>query len=105
MKYAVFASGGKQFKVQEGDVIEVDSLSLEPNKKHIFSDVLLVVDESNAKIGEPFVKGAKIEALSIEQTKGDKIRVAKFKAKARYRKVIGYRHTYSKIKIEKIVLE
>lgn len=103
MKYAIIASGGKQYRVKEGDIVEVDSLSLKPQSQHTFSDVLLLVDNDVKKIGKPMVEGASVIGSVIEEKKGEKIRVAKFKAKARYRKVIGFRHSLSKIKIDKIV--
>lgn len=105
MKYAIISSGGKQYKVQEGDVISVDSLSLKPDEKYTFEDVLLFTDEGKVKVGAPKVSGVVVSGSVIKEEKGEKIRVAKFKAKARYRKVIGYRHTFSKIKIDKIALK
>ncbi len=105
MKYAVIVSGGKQYKVMEGDEILVDSLPLKPDEKYTFTDVLLFTDDGKTKIGTPVIAGVTVSGSLIKQEKGEKIRVAKFKAKARYRKVIGYRHSLSKIKIEKIALK
>lgn len=102
MKYAVIKTGGKQYKVSEGDVIEVDRLVDEKNGKLTFDEVLLKVSDSSVKIGTPFVKGEKVEAKLVEQKKGDKIRVSKFKAKVRYRRVNGFRASLSKVLIEKI---
>ena len=102
MKYAVIKTGGKQYKVSEGDVIEVDRLLGEKDDKITFDEVLLVVSDASTKIGEPFIKGAKVEGKLIEQLKGDKVRVAKFKSKVRFRRVTGFRASLSKVLIEKI---
>lgn len=103
MNYAVIRSGGKQYKVSTGDVVELDKLNLEENKNVVFDDVLLLVQEGKTTIGKPTIKGAKVEAKLIEQKKGDKIRVSKFKAKSRYRKTIGFRAQLTVVQIEKIV--
>lgn len=100
MKYAVIKTGGKQYKVSQGDTIEVDKLALEKDGKVIFDEVLLMVDDEKVKIGKPFLTD-KVEGKILEHFKGDKVRVAKFKAKARYRKVNGFRASLTKVKIEK----
>lgn len=101
-KYAIVKIGGSQYKVAEGDEIQVDKIEGEKGKAVSFDEVLLLADEE-IKIGEPLVKGAQIKAKIIEQFKGDKIRVATFKAKSRYRRVKGFRPQLTKIKIEKII--
>ena len=103
MKYAVIRTGGKQYRVAEGDEIEVDKLEAEKGKAFTFDEVLLFVDGDKVKIGQPLVKGVKVKAKIIDQIKGKKIRVATFKAKARYRRVKGFRSRLTKVKIEKIV--
>jgi len=100
MQYAVIRSGGKQYKVNVGDIVELDKLNAD--KKVVFNDVLLLVADGKMTLGKPTVKGALVEATIVEQKKGDKIRVAKFKAKSRYRKVIGFRAKLSVVKIDKI---
>ncbi len=102
MKYAVIKTGGKQYKVKEGDIIEVDRLAEETDKKVLFDQVLLKVTDSGVKIGEPYIKGEKVEAKLMDQIKGDKVRVSKFKAKVRYRRVNGFRASLSKVLVEKI---
>lgn len=102
MKYAVIKTGGKQYRVSEGNVIEVDRLSEEPSGKVVFEDVLLLVNDGKIKIGNPTVTGEKISAKILENTQGDKIRVSKFKSKVRFRKVTGFRAKLSKVEIEKI---
>lgn len=103
MRYAVIRTGGKQYRVAEGDEIEVDKLEVEKGKPFTFDEVLLLVDEDKAKVGQPLVKGVKVKAKIVDQVKGKKIRVATYKAKARYRRVKGFRPLLTKVKIEKIV--
>lgn len=102
MKYAVVASGGKQYRVKEGDVVELDHLEVKPNSSYEFSDVLLFVDDKTKKVGTPKVAGISVKGKVISEGKGKKIRVAKYKAKVRYRKVIGFRPMYTRIQIESI---
>lgn len=102
MKYAIVSNGGRQYKVSVGDVLEIDKLNLEPKTVYAFPEVLLIVDGEKRMIGSPVVEKAKVSATVVEHTQGEKIRVAKFKAKARYRKVIGHRADYTKIKIDSI---
>lgn len=99
MKYAVIATGGKQYKVTEGQVIEVDKLPVEAGSTYAFDQVLLTVDGASITMGAPYIANAAVTAEVIEQFQGDKIRVAKFKAKARYRKVQGFRAQLTKLKI------
>lgn len=101
MEYAVIRTGGKQYKVHSGDVLEVDKLT-DDKKSLVFEEVLLAVNGDNVKVGKPTVKGAKVLAKLLEQVKGEKIRVMKFKAKSRYRKTTGFRARLSVIQIEKI---
>ncbi len=104
MRYAVITSGGKQYRVSEGDVIDVEKLALTANDSVSFENVLLSVSDGNITIGKPVVAGALVKGTVVEQRKGDKIRVAKFKAKVRYRRVTGKRQHLTRVKIEKIVL-
>jgi len=102
MKYAVIKTGGKQYKVSEGDTIEIDRISNKDGKV-VFDEVLLVSGDTGVKIGKPTVAGATVEAKVLEDFKGEKVRVAKFKAKARYRRVTGFRASLTKVQVEKIV--
>ncbi len=102
MKYAVVVSGGKQYKVTEGDTVAVDKLGLKPNDAYEFTDVLLFVDGDTKQIGTPKLEGVVVAGTVIEEKKTRKVRVAKFKAKARYRKVIGHRSVVTSVKIDKI---
>src|SRR6266404_5853996 len=102
MDYAVIKSGGKQFKVSNGDVLEVDRLPQEEGDKISFDEVLLLVSEAGVKIGKPYLTGEKVQATLVSHIKGEKVRVAKFKSKVRYRRVNGFRASLSKVQIEKL---
>lgn len=102
MKYAVVVSGGKQYKVSEGDTIAVDKLGLKASDAYTFADVLLFVDGDTKKVGTPKLDGVVVSGTVVDEKKARKVRVAKFKAKARYRKVIGHRAVQTTVKIEKI---
>lgn len=102
MEYAVIRTGGKQYRVSAGDVLEVDKLAGDNDSSISFDDVLLWVSSSAVKIGKPKLSDVKVKAKILEQKKGDKIRVSKFKSKVRYRKTIGFRALLSKVMIEKI---
>ena len=105
MKIAVIKTGGKQYKVKQGDEIKVEKIDKEPGNKINFVDILLISDEKaeNFKIGNPFIKGAKVEAEILEQARKKKITVVKYKAKTRYKKILGHKQYYTKLKIVKIV--
>ncbi len=124
MEYAVIRTGGKQYRVSPGDILEIDKLPVKKDETVVFDDVLLWVsgDPSaglrlrgrsdsrssgqagrQVKIGMPVVGNVKVKAKVLEQKKGEKIRVAKFKSKVRYRRVMGFRSLLTKIKIEKII--
>lgn len=102
MMFSVIKTGGKQYKVAEGSVIEVERLSTQPQESISFSEVLLIAADDSVVLGNPFIDGATVTGTVVEHFKGDKIRVAQFKAKARYRKIHGHRQFLSKVKIEKI---
>ena len=102
MQYAVIKSGGKQYKVRPGQIIEVDKIDQAANKQFVIEDVLLVVNDGKVVLGKPKVSGAKVLAKLIEQKKGAKIRVMKYKAKVRYRRTTGFRPQLSVIEINKI---
>jgi large subunit ribosomal protein L21 len=101
--YAVIETGGKQYKVSEGDVLKVEKLVAEPGEKLVLDQVLMLNDDNgNLKVGEPLVAGAKITAEVIEQGRHKKIIVFKYKKRKNYRKKQGHRQAFTKIKIEKI---
>lgn len=101
--YAIVEISGKQYKVQEGDVVFVDRLeNVEEGNKVTFDKVLMISDDKKVTIGQDTVKGAKVEASVIGHGKAKKIIVFKFKAKKNYRRTRGHRQPYTKIQIEKI---
>ncbi len=104
MKFAVIETGGKQYKVSEGDTITIEKLSGDNKEgsKIAFDRVLLVDDGTSTQIGNPYLKGVKVSAIFVEEGKGKKIHIIKFKAKSNYSKKIGHRQLYNKVTIEKI---
>jgi len=102
MRYAVVKIGAKQYRVSEGDELLVEKIEKKKGAAITFNEVLLFVDEKKIKVSQPLIKAAKVKAKILEQIKEKKIRVAKFRAKSRYRKVKGHRQLLTKIKIEKI---
>jgi len=104
MKYAVIKTGGKQYKVKEGDVLEVEKLPGKAGESIEFDQVLLVVNDTKILVGQPLVEKAKVKAKVLEYCKGPKVRIAKFKAKSRYRKVKGHRQQLLRIEVENITI-
>lgn len=100
--YAVIDACGKQYKVAEGDLVFVEKLEANEGEKVTFDQVLLVSDDGKVKVGNPTVKGAKVEATVVKQGKAKKIVVFKYKAKKNERKKQGHRQPYTQVKIEKI---
>jgi len=96
-KFAVIKTGGKQYLVAEGDLISVEKL--ETPKESV---VLLFGDSKALVLGKPFIANAKVNAKVVDNFKGKKIRVVKFKSKSRYTRTRGHRHIKTKILIEKI---
>ena len=101
MKYAIIKNGGHQYKVTEGQVLEVEKLESD-GKVYVFEEVLLVVDGDNVQVGAPTVEGMKVYADIVAEVKGDKIEVFKYKSKSRYRKHTGHRQKYTQVKINGI---
>ena len=102
--YAVIMSGGKQYRVSEGDVVRVEKLNAEVDAPVEFKDVLLVKTDDNAYIGSPLLEGASVEGVLRAQEKADKVLVFKYKKKKQYRRTRGHRQQYSEVRIEKINL-
>ncbi|HUD44017.1 MAG TPA: 50S ribosomal protein L21 [Patescibacteria group bacterium] len=103
MKYAVIRTGGKQYRVAEGDTITVERLPLEEKAEFVCEDVLLINNDGSVKVGTPAVAKAKVTGTVVSHVKGEKIRVGKYKAKVRIRKVTGHRQSLSQVQITKIV--
>ena len=97
--YAVIVTGGKQYKVSEGDTLFIEKLDAEAGSEVTFDKVLLVDDGEKIMAGAPYVEGATVEAKLEKNGKGKKIRVFKYKAKKNERKKIGHRQPYSKVTV------
>lgn len=102
--YAVVETGGKQYRVQEGDEIIVEKLGIEAEEEVVFDKVLAAGEGADIKIGTPYVEGASVKGTVIENGKAKKVIVFKYKAKKDYRKKRGHRQPYTKVKIDSIVL-
>lgn len=100
--YAIVETGGKQYKVQEGDILFIEKLAAEEGETVSFDKVLLVGKEDGVVIGAPAVDGASVSAKVVGHGKGKKIIVFKYKAKKNSRKKRGHRQPYTKVRIEKI---
>ena len=98
-KFAVIQTGGKQYLVKPGDTLKIEKIKKPENGEIVFDKVLLIVDEDDIKIGKPFVDGAKVGAKIIEEGRGKKVIVLKYKQKTRYHKKAGHRQPYTKITI------
>ncbi len=102
--YAIIETGGKQYRVQEGDTLFVEKIDGTAGDVVEFDKVLVVSNDGKLSVGNPYVEGSKIEASVLEQGKGPKIIVFKYKAKKDYRRKQGHRQPYTKVKIDKISL-
>ena len=94
--YAVIVSGGKQYRVSQGDVIYVEKLDQEIDSKVNF-DVLMLGSEDGVEIGTPTLAGAKVEGKVLAQVKGEKIMIFKYKSKKNYHRRAGHRQAYTKV--------
>lgn len=99
--YAIIATGGKQYRVSEGDVIYIEKLDAQVDSTVSF-DVLLMGNDGDVKIGTPVVEGVKVEGKVVGQIRGEKIVVYKYKSKKNYRRKQGHRQPYTKVEITKI---
>ena len=99
---AIIETGGKQYKVAEGDIVFIEKLPAESGDTVTFDKVLAVTDGDNQTFGTPAIAGATVTASVVKNGKGRKITVFKYKAKKNYRRHIGHRQPYTKVQIEKI---
>ena len=102
MKHAVIVTGGKQYRVAEGDVVFVEKLDVAAGDTVKFDQVLAVVDGEVSTFGKPYIEGAVVTANVVKNGKGSKVRVYKMKPKKGYRKTQGHRQPYTKVQIESI---
>jgi large subunit ribosomal protein L21 len=101
---AIIVTGGKQYKVAEGDTLFIEKLPVEAGDTVKFDQVLAVLDGDKATFGTPVVEGASVEASVVKNGKGKKIRIFKYKPKKGYRKRQGHRQPYTKVTIGKITV-
>lgn len=102
MKFAVIKTGGKQYRVAEGETLNVEKLPLEESQECIFDEVLMIGNGGNVQVGQPFVTGAKVKATVIKQFRDDKVKVLKFKRRKHYLRINGHRQYLTQVKIEQI---
>ena len=100
--YAVIKTGGKQYRVQEGDILRVEKLDAAEGSAIKFDEVLALSNDDGLKVGPPVVEGAAVEANVLGQGKDKKVVVFKYKAKKNYRRKQGHRQPYTKVQITKI---
>jgi len=101
--FAVIKTGGKQYRVQLGDVLEIEKLDIEAGKKLTFDEVLLVENNGETLIGTPYVDKAQVKAVVLEGFKGQKVIVFKKKRRKQYKKKTGHRQQLTRIKIQEIM--
>ncbi len=97
--YAVFKTGGKQYRASTGDVVTVEKLDAEEGAEVELDQVLMVGEGEDVKVGAPFLDGGKVTATVVEHGRADKIRIVKFKRRKHHRKQMGHRQAFTKIEI------
>lgn len=100
--YAVIRTGGKQYRVKEGDILEIDKLGAEKGRKVNFDQILLIEKEGHVLVGTPIVENAVVKAEVLENMRGDKVLIFKKKRRKQYRRTRSHRQELTKIRIEKI---
>jgi large subunit ribosomal protein L21 len=103
--YAVIATGGKQYRIQEGDVIKLEKLDQTVNDQVEFTNVLMVSDGESSKIGSPYLDNAKVTAKVLQQGRGAKIKILKFRRRKHSMTRQGHRQDYTQVRIESIKAE
>ena len=101
-KFAVIETGSKQYRVSEGEKINVEKLDTDEGKSFVFDKVLLINDNDRVSVGTPHIKGAKVEVKVLEQGRADKVIVFRYHTKTRYRKKKGHSQPFTKLEIIKI---
>ena len=99
---AVIRTGGKQYKVSEGETLEIERLTTAPGSSAEFSDVLLVVQDSKVQVGKPTVAGAKVVAEVVTHYRAPKVVAFKYRRREGYHRTVGHRQARTRIKIQKI---
>jgi len=101
--YAVIKSGGKQYRVESGKQVRVESLAADVGTAVAFEEVLLVGAGDTVKVGAPLVSGAKVKATVVSHGRGDKVRIFKMRRRKHYQKSQGHRQNYTEVRIDDIV--
>ena len=101
--YAIIETGGKQYRVEKGDVLSVEKLPAEAGETVEISKVLALGDENGLYIGKPYIRGARVVLKVLEQGRGEKILVFKYKPKKSYRRLKGHRQPFSKVAVDEII--
>ena len=104
MMYAVIKTGGKQYKVEKGDILKVEKLDKEAGKSIKINDVLMLIDGEKVTVGTPIVKEAHVNAKIESHGRGPKIKIIKFRRRKHHRKQMGHRQAYTEIKITNIAV-
>lgn len=102
--YAIISSGGKQYKVEQGDILRVEKLEAAVGSEIVLDRVLMVADDDDIKIGQPVLEGVAVNGTVVEQGKARKILVFKYKRRKRFQKKQGHRQQFTAIKINSITL-
>jgi large subunit ribosomal protein L21 len=97
--YAVIKTGGKQYRVTEGQTLKVEKLEVEEGASVEFDTVLMIADGGQVKVGAPYVEGARVSATVKSQGRGPKVRIVKFRRRKHYRKTQGHRQSYTELRI------
>lgn len=98
-KFAVIQTGGKQYLVKPGETLKIEKIKKPENGEVFFDKVLLIVDGENIKLGKPYIESAKVSAKIVEEGRGKKVIILKYKQKTRYHKKAGHRQPYTKVEI------
>ena len=101
--YAVIKSGGKQYRVESGKQVRVESLAADVGAAIAFEEVLLVGSGDSVKVGAPLVSGAKVKATVVAHGRGDKVKIFKMRRRKHYQKTQGHRQNYTEVRIDDIV--
>jgi large subunit ribosomal protein L21 len=104
MAYAIINTGGRQYRIAEGDTIDVDLLDVDPGKTATFGEVLMFADGKNVMHGNPLISGAKVTAEVVEQRKDKKVIAFKYKRRKGYHRTVGHRRKLTRVKIKNISL-
>lgn len=104
MAYAIIKTGGRQFRVAEGDTIDVDLLKVDPGKTASFGEVLMFADGKDVTHGNPLISGAKVTVEVLEQRKDKKVIAFKYRRRKGYHRTVGHRRKLTRVKIKSISL-